>query len=146
MVSCNLPPALLAEWLGSFTCYCGNTGGTDAKIRVSTESWPWRSKFSCHSCQDSNPWPFDHESGTATTELSWLPRAIRVRQVLQSFGCLVSQPPISLPDQLLTNYAVDIDLMQLQGIIYTAYTLSFLGTGGQGFVLLTKCKTPQKYE
>ena len=24
--SCNLPPALLAEWLGSFTCYCGNTG------------------------------------------------------------------------------------------------------------------------
>ena len=23
--SCNLPPALLAEWLGSFTCYCGNT-------------------------------------------------------------------------------------------------------------------------
>ena len=25
-VSCNLPPALLAEWPGSFTCYCGNTG------------------------------------------------------------------------------------------------------------------------
>ena len=24
--SCNLPPALLAEWLGSFTRYCGNTG------------------------------------------------------------------------------------------------------------------------
>ena len=24
--SCNLPPALLAEWLGSFTSYCGNTG------------------------------------------------------------------------------------------------------------------------
>ena len=24
--SCKLPPALLAEWLGSFTCYCGNTG------------------------------------------------------------------------------------------------------------------------
>ena len=23
--SCNLPPALLAEWPGSFTCYCGNT-------------------------------------------------------------------------------------------------------------------------
>ena len=23
---CNLPPALLAEWPGSFTCYCGNTG------------------------------------------------------------------------------------------------------------------------
>ena len=23
---CDLPPALLAEWPGSFTCYCGNTG------------------------------------------------------------------------------------------------------------------------
>ena len=23
---CNLPPALSAEWPGSFTCHCGNTG------------------------------------------------------------------------------------------------------------------------
>ena len=23
---CNLPPALLTEWPGSFTCHCGNTG------------------------------------------------------------------------------------------------------------------------
>jgi len=26
MFSCNLPTALLAEWPGSFTCCCGNTG------------------------------------------------------------------------------------------------------------------------
>ena len=26
MFRCNLPPALLAEWPGSFKCYCGNTG------------------------------------------------------------------------------------------------------------------------
>ena len=26
MFSCNLPPALLAEWLGPFTCHCSNTG------------------------------------------------------------------------------------------------------------------------
>ena len=26
MFRCNLPPALLAGWPGSFTCYCGNTG------------------------------------------------------------------------------------------------------------------------
>ena len=26
MFRCNLPPALFAEWLGSFTCHCGNTG------------------------------------------------------------------------------------------------------------------------
>ena len=33
MFSCNLPPALLAEWPGSFTSYCGNTGvGTDAEV------------------------------------------------------------------------------------------------------------------
>ena len=25
MYSCTLPPALLAEWLGSFTCHCGKT-------------------------------------------------------------------------------------------------------------------------
>ena len=25
-LGCNLTPALLAEWPGSFTCYCGNTG------------------------------------------------------------------------------------------------------------------------
>ena len=24
--NCNLPPALWAEWQGSFTCYCSNTG------------------------------------------------------------------------------------------------------------------------
>ena len=26
MFMCNPPPALLAEWPGSFTCHCGNTG------------------------------------------------------------------------------------------------------------------------
>ena len=47
-------------------------GWTDTEIRVSTESWPWRRKFSCCSSRDSNPRPFDHESGTLTTELSQL--------------------------------------------------------------------------
>ena len=41
--SCNLPPALLAEWPGSFTCYCGNMGVEQIpKIRVSTESQLWK--------------------------------------------------------------------------------------------------------
>ena len=43
--SCNLPPALLAEWLGYFTWQHG--GGTDTEIRVSTESWPWRHSDCC---------------------------------------------------------------------------------------------------
>ena len=55
---------------GSFTCYCSNTGGgTDTKIRVSTESWPWRRKFSRCSSRDSNPRHFNHESGALTTVL-----------------------------------------------------------------------------
>ena len=31
--NCNLPPALFtAEWLGSFTCYCGNTEWTHSSM------------------------------------------------------------------------------------------------------------------
>ena len=64
--SCNLPPALLAECLASFTCYCGNMGpdGMDTKIRISTESWPLRRKFSWCSCRESNTHPFSHGSVT----------------------------------------------------------------------------------
>ena len=42
----------------------------DTEIRVSTESRPWRKKFSRRSSRDSNPRPFNHESGALTTELS----------------------------------------------------------------------------
>ena len=49
-------------------------GGTDTEIRVSTESRPWRRKFSRRSSRDSNPRPFNHESGALTTELSPPPR------------------------------------------------------------------------
>ena len=31
---CYLSPALLAEWPGSFTSYCGNVGATDTKISL----------------------------------------------------------------------------------------------------------------
>ncbi len=70
MFSCNLPPALLAEWPGFFTCYCGNTGVERIPKWVSTESRPWRRKFSRRSSRDSNQRPFNHESGALTTELS----------------------------------------------------------------------------
>ena len=45
-------------------------GGTDTEIRVSTESWPWRRKFSRRSCRDSNLRPSDHGSGALTTEIT----------------------------------------------------------------------------
>ena len=37
---------LLANWPGSYTCYCGNY----TKTRVSRESWPWRRTFSHRTC------------------------------------------------------------------------------------------------
>ena len=53
----------------------------DTEIRVSTESRPWRRKFSRRSSRDSNPRPFNHESGALTTELSppqpWLSFCLR---------------------------------------------------------------------
>ena len=41
-------------------------------MRVSTQSWFWRRKFSRCSCRDSNSPPFDHEFGALTNKLSRL--------------------------------------------------------------------------
>ena len=49
------------------------TRGWNGYRNKSTESWPWRRKLSRRSSRDSNPRPFDHESGALTTELSPLP-------------------------------------------------------------------------
>ena len=43
-------------------------GWTDTEIRVSTKGWPWRRKFSRHSCRDSNPPLYHFTSSTLTTE------------------------------------------------------------------------------
>ena len=62
--SCNLPPALLAEWPGSFYVQLwSHRGGTNTEITVSAESWPWRIFLSCCFCQDLKQQPFDRESG-----------------------------------------------------------------------------------
>ena len=52
----------------------------DTKIRVSTESRPWRRKFSCCSCRDLNLQPFNHEFGTQATELSPPEMAQKMKQ------------------------------------------------------------------
>ena len=71
--SWNLSPPVLAEWLRSFTCYCSNMRSNRYKIRVSTESWPWRRKF-CHcSCWDSNLRSFNHESSIIPLNYSHFP-------------------------------------------------------------------------
>ena len=61
------------------------TGGTDTEIRVSTESWTWRTKFSRRSTSDSNPQTFNHESGALTTELS-PPPVLKERSGLSHAG------------------------------------------------------------
>ena len=53
-------------------------GGTDTEMRVSTESWPWRKKFSHFSSRDSNPGLFNHESRALTTELMPTPPFLRL--------------------------------------------------------------------
>ena len=85
--SCNLPPALLAEWPGSFTCYCSNMGwnryrnkSQHRKLTLEKKIIPpllqglepatFQSWVSNHSCRHLNLLPFNHESGTLTTELS----------------------------------------------------------------------------
>ena len=52
---CNLPPALLAEWLVFFLrATVVARGWNGHRIRISTQSWLWRRKFSRRSCLDSN--------------------------------------------------------------------------------------------
>ena len=74
-------------------------GWNGHRIRVSTQSWLWRRKFSRRSCRDSNSQPFDHESGALTNKLSRLPgkklmlarchtavwRMAQIRQLMQHF-------------------------------------------------------------
>ena len=46
-------------------------GGMDTEIRVSTESWTQRRKFSHRSNWDLNPQPFDHKSSAQKHTLSY---------------------------------------------------------------------------
>ena len=67
VLRCNLPPALLAEWPGSFTCNAVTRGWNGRRIRVSTENWLWTWTFSRRSCRNSNSQPFHHEFGALST-------------------------------------------------------------------------------
>ena len=67
--SCNLP-----FWRNDWDLFRATA---NTEIRVSTESWPCRRKWFRRSCRDLNPWPFNHESGALTTELSPLHRLVR---------------------------------------------------------------------
>ena len=69
-VTCHLPFRQNDRGLLRATAVTlGVERGTNSEIRVSTENWPWRRKFSSRPCRGSNPRPFNHESGALTTEL-----------------------------------------------------------------------------
>ena len=74
--SCNLPPALLAEWPGPFMCYCGDTWVNGYRNKSQHRKSTLEKKFSYRSSRDSNPRPFNHESGALTTELSPPPKEV----------------------------------------------------------------------
>ena len=73
-------------------------GWTDTEIRVITESWPWRRKFSRRSSRESNPRPFDHEFGALTTELSLLPGIARMSGIAtQTCYCMAGKLLFFIP-------------------------------------------------
>ena len=57
MFRCNLPPALSAEWPGSFICHCGMMRWNGLWISQHRQL-TLRRKFSRPSCQDSDLQPF----------------------------------------------------------------------------------------
>ena len=105
----NLPPALLAQWPKSFHVPLRWHGGWNGhRIRVSTQSWLWRRKFSRRSCRDLNSQPFDHESDALTNKLSRLlfslyikPNALPLfpHYVFLSVACSAGEEEIVVPDQ-----------------------------------------------
>ena len=136
---CDLPPALLTEWLGSFARDCGNTGvertpnksqGFNGhRIRVSIQRWLRRRKFSCRSCQDLNPQPFNHESGAFTSKLSQLPESVHISnygvmlvlflRCKHSYLFMIS-PPIYLCEVMI--YTVYVGL-HCQVLLWDAFIL-----------------------
>ena len=85
MFRCNLPPALSAEWPGSFTCHCGNTGVEQTPNNSQHTKLTLEKKFFCRSCQDSNSQPFNHKSGTLTNKLSQLPTWWNISMLIMLF-------------------------------------------------------------
>ena len=96
MIRCNLTPVRLAERLGSFASHCSNTGvewtlnKSQHWIRVRTQSWLRRGKFSHRPCRDSNSQPFDHKSGAQSNKLSQLLWLLTIKTHDQPFKPLMT--------------------------------------------------------
>ena len=69
---CSLPPALLAEWLGSFTHHCRNTGVARTPNKSQHTKLTLEKKSLLLLLSGLNSLPFHHESSALTNELSLL--------------------------------------------------------------------------
>ena len=72
-LTCHL--RFLAEWPGSFTCYCGNTGVEQIPNKSQHRKSTLEKKILPPLLQGFEPWPFSHESVALTTELSPPPQS-----------------------------------------------------------------------
>ena len=100
--------------------------------RVRAESWHWRRKLSRRSCRDSNPRPFDHESGALTTELSPLhytvkhfhgPNPARLRE---SFFVLLLLFILSSKEHIILLVCIALDTLD-QKLLYYMFRSSLFG-------------------
>ena len=103
----------------------------DTKIRVSTESWPWRRKFAHSSCGDLNPGPTDHKSDT--TELFQLPThrlvvmvTVVVLTVCQAVPGLLAQVSVSPSSFSLSVSLSKTNTLSLCACVSPSFSLYFL--------------------
>ena len=111
MFSCNAPPAFWLNNHGFYLLLQQHRGGTDTKIRVSTESWPWRRQFYHCSCRDSNPRPFDHKSGTLPLSHHHSPACVHVSHMCYCHTALL----LALDGLLLLWLTLPDDLHAIWG-------------------------------
>ena len=86
MLRCNLPPALLAEWPGSYMYRFGKWGWNGHCIRLSTQSCLWRRKFCYHDVLSNLP----VSKGTGAVRTDHWTEPLRT---WEESKCILSPPP-----------------------------------------------------
>ena len=116
--SCNLPPALLAEWLGSFMCCCNETG-VEQMLKWESAKMIW--------------WPFNHGSGALPLRDSGDCPCLLVQEDLIDF-CVTA-------DQLITLWTDSNGETIARAALLTEWVVTLMkGTGTTHLCLLLQCK------
>ena len=79
MFSCNLPPALLAEWLGSFMCYCSNSNGRSNIQQSDLQQWAISSK---------STWALFLSQSDDPVQVMFTALCLRMRSLLLNWHCI----------------------------------------------------------